>query len=284
MPDPDPGPVSLVRAATLGQVRSMKFLLSRRWIIFLLVVGLLSWLAWILGQWQFHRLDERHERNAIIERNIEAPATAVEDLLRTDRGPSDELQWRTVTATGTYDVANTVIVRYRTRDGAPGVDVVVPLVTSDGTALVVDRGWLATENRGARPEDVPAPPTGVVTVTAWVRQDAAGDSTHVSDHSTRSINSQEIAAATGLTTYRGFADLKSENPAPDTALEPVELPDQSDGPHFFYGLQWWFFGLLAVVGFVWMAYDEWRERPASQTGQEPPVDGEDETVEVGRGR
>ena len=30
-----------------------------------------------------------------------------------------------------------------------GVDVVVPLVTADGTALLVDRGWLATDNRGS---------------------------------------------------------------------------------------------------------------------------------------
>ncbi len=37
-----------------------------------------------------------------------------------------------------------MIVRYRTREGASGVDVVVPLVTADGTALLVDRGWLQT--------------------------------------------------------------------------------------------------------------------------------------------
>ena len=53
-----------------------------------------------------------------------------------------------VTATGTYAADDTVIVRYRTRDGASGVDVVVPLVTADGTALLVDRGWMATDNRG----------------------------------------------------------------------------------------------------------------------------------------
>ena len=29
-------------------------------------------------------------------------------------------------------------------------------------------------------------------------------------------------------------------------------------PHFFYGLQWWFFGLLAVGGFLYLVYDEWR--------------------------
>lgn len=258
----------------------MKFLLTRRWIIFLLVVGLLSWLAWLLGQWQFHRLDERHERNAIIERNIAADPVPVEELLRLDRGPSGADQWRTVTATGTYDVDNTVIVRYRTRDGKPGVDVVVPLVTPDGTAVVVDRGWLATENRGARPDHVPAPPAGEVTITGWVRRDASDDSSKVTDHSTRSINSQEIAEATGLTTYHGFVDLQEETPPAAEQLERVELPDQSDGPHFFYGLQWWFFGLLAIVGFIWMAYDEWRGKNGSQAGHHPAVDGQDDPAQV----
>ena len=37
----------------------------------------------------------------------------------------------------------------------------------------------------------------------------------------------------------------------------AELPDLGNGPHFFYGLQWWFFGLLAVFGFFYLAYDEW---------------------------
>ena len=42
------------------------------------------------------------------------------------------------------------MIRYRTRDGVQGVDVVVPLVTDDGTALLVDRGWLETDPSGAQ--------------------------------------------------------------------------------------------------------------------------------------
>ncbi len=263
-------------------MRSLSFLFSRRWIIFFLVVGLLSWLAWILGQWQFHRLDERHERNDIVARNIAAAPVPVDQVMSTEHGPSNEDQWRRVTATGTYDVANTVVVRYRTRDGAAGVDVVVPLVTGDGIALFVDRGWLMTDNRGTRPEDVPTPPRGEVTVTAWVRQDATGESAKVSDHSTRSINSQELAKATGLTAYLGFVDLTEESPPASDTLAAVELPDQTNGPHFFYGLQWWFFGLLAIIGFVWMAYDEWRGKGGSQAAERAPVDGDEDPAQVGR--
>ena len=57
-------------------------------------------------------------------------------------------------------------------------------------------------------------------------------------------------------------ELRSEDPRPATPLEPVELPELDNGPHFFYGLQWWFFGALAVFGFCYLLYDEWRNGPA----------------------
>ena len=86
-----------------------------------------------------------------------------------------------------------MVVRYRTRDGAPGIDVVVPLVTADGTALLVDRGWMATDNSGADPP-TPASPSGEVTVTGWVRQDASGDSTTSATSPPASISSKEIGS------------------------------------------------------------------------------------------
>jgi len=255
-------------------VRSLSFLMSRRWILFGIAVVLLAWLAWWLGEWQFHRLEDRKERNAVVERNVDAEPVPAADLMAVGEDVASSEQWRRVTATGEYDVAHTVVVRYRTRDGQPGVDVVVPLVTREGPSLLVDRGWFATENRGARPEELPAPPSGEVTVTGWLRQDASGGSTKVSDRSTRAISSSRIAEALDLTTYGGFVDLDEEDPAADEPLEKVELPDLGSGPHFFYGLQWWFFGLLAVFGFFYLAYDEWRG-PKSERAEHAPVDGEE---------
>lgn len=261
-------------------MRSVSFLLSRRWILFFITVILLAWAAWWLGEWQFHRLEDRKERNAIIEGNIDADPVPVDQVLAVGERVPDADQWRKVTASGEYDVADTVIVRYRTRDGASGVDVVVPLVTPDGPALLVDRGWLATDNSGTRPEDVPAPPSGPVTVTGWVRQDASGSATHVDDQSTRAVSSDAISDSLGLTAYGGFIELDDENPEAADPLEPVELPDLGNGPHFFYGLQWWFFGLLAIFGFFYLAYDEWRGG-RSQGAEHAAVDGEHDPADEG---
>lgn len=239
-------------------MHQLRFLLSRRWIAFALVVVALAWVAWRLGEWQFHRLEDRKERNAIIERNEREGAGAVSDVMAPGRPVTLEDEWRIVEATGTYAVDDTVIVRYRTREGSAGVDVVVPLELADGTSLLVDRGWFATDNRGATTEDAPEPPAGEVTVTGWVRRDATGDSTAVTDKSTRSVNSDRIGEALGREVLGGFIDLRSESPEPAVALEPVELPEMDNGPHFFYGLQWWFFGALAIFGFVYLIYDESR--------------------------
>ena len=246
-------------------MRSLGFLVSRRWILFGLVVALLAWGAWWLGEWQFHRLEERKDRNALIERNEQAPVAPVDDVLAPDRSVAAGDEWRVVSATGRYAVEDTVVVRYRTRDGASGVDVVVPLETATGPSLLVDRGWMPSDNRGADEVDVPAPPSGEVTVTGWVRVDATGDSTVVSDGSTRAISSARIGEALDREVYGGFVELKSEDPPPAESLQPAELPELDNGPHFFYGLQWWFFGVLAIVGFAYLAFDEWRKRGRAQS-------------------
>ena len=76
-------------------------------------------------------------------------------MLAPGREVDEEDEWRVVTATGTYLPDETVIVRYRTHEGSAGVDVVVPLQTTGGPAVLVDRGWLATDNGGGDVGDVP---------------------------------------------------------------------------------------------------------------------------------
>jgi cytochrome oxidase assembly protein ShyY1 len=257
-------------------VHSLRFLVSRRWIAFALIVALLAWLAWFLGEWQFGRLADRKEQNTIIQRNEDAGPSPVAEVMAPGRPVSKQTQWRIVEATGTYAVEDTIIVRYRTRQGEAGVDVVVPLELSDGTSLLVDRGWYATDNRGATTADVPAPPAGEVTVTGWARADATGDSTQVTEQSTRAVNSGEIAQALDREVFGGWVDLRSESPEPAQALLPVELPELNNGPHFFYGLQWWFFGALAIFGFFFLLYEELRgsRSPWSRRSTSTPDTGE----------
>ncbi len=257
----------------------MRFLLSRRWALFALFVVLAAWGSWALGQWQFHRLQERRADNHRTAANLRELPVPIADLLKAGTSPATSYEWRRVTVTGTYDDANTVVLKYQTSDnGAAGVDVVTPLRTADGTAVLVDRGWMGTENSGNVRPKLPAATTGEVTVTGYVRRDATGGATDVADLATRAISSQKIGKVLPYPLYGGFLDLAAQSPPSSDNLTATDLPDDtSDGPHFFYGLQWWFFGVLAVFGFFYLMYDErrqLREARRSEGADHPAVDGE----------
>ena len=252
----------------------MRFLLSRRWFLFAIAVGLAAWGATLLGQWQFHRLDDRRHDNDVLARNLGAAPVPIEKVMTPDRATTHDDEWKRVTATGTYDDEHTVVLKYQTRDSASGVDVVTPLVLADGTAVLVDRGWLATPARGGDRPETPAPPDGEVTVTGFVRANATGDATAVHDLSTRALSSEALKHHVPHELRIGFVDLDKQAPAAETELEAVVLPDpEGEGPHFFYGLQWWFFGALAIFGFFYLMYDEWRRRKQdSEAAEHPAVD------------
>ncbi len=261
----------------------MRFLFSRRWILFAVAVGLLALLAIRLREWQFGRLQDREGRNLLAEQNLSAPPVPVDRVLDAGRPPSPEQEWRQVSATGTYAEDETVVVRYQTRDGRSGVDVVTPLVTRSGTAVLVNRGWLPTENVGTTRPDLPVPPPGEVTVVGWVRPNATGDSAEVADRSTRAVSSTEIGPTLPFPVYGGFVDVRSESPAPQEPLAKAEPPDLGEGPHFFYGLQWWFFAALALFGFGYLAWDERRKArsvaaatAATRAAASTPVDDDEQ--------
>ena len=249
----------------------MGFLLTRRWLLFFLAVVLMAWGATWLGQWQFRRLQEKRHENHVIAANLSAAPVPVTTLMRTGHPPGPAIEWRRVTAHGHWDDRHSIVVKYQTSaDGSPGVHVATPLVTGDGTAVLVDRGWMSTPNNGAIRPKLPPVNSGEVTVTGWVRQNATGGAALVDQLSTRALSSATVSKVVPYTLYAGVVDLAEQSPPPVRSLGRIELPDDtSDGPHFFYGLQWWFFGVLAVIGFIYLAYDEWK-RPrdsAATTGR-----------------
>jgi cytochrome oxidase assembly protein ShyY1 len=269
-----------------------RFLLTRRWLGLLLAVVIVAFGCIELGLWQFRRYAERNTANAQTTANLSARAVPVSQVLTTTAPPASADEWRVVTARGTYDAAHQLAVLYRTRAGVPGVDLVVPLRTSSGSALVVDRGWVATRGGIDAPAALPPPPHGVVTVTGWVRRDADGGSDQTTPHAgfVRAISSSAISASVPYPLYDGFVEATREQPASKPAPAAALSPDLSSGPHFFYGLQWFFFAILAIGFFVYFAWTEHQrtlQPPAaapSQRARQSPVDREHRTGDVPSGR
>ena len=261
---------------------SFRFLLSRRWAGFTVFVLILAYGTWWLGEWQFDRLADRKASNQIVRTNEHADPVPVQDVLATGDKVAEKDEWRRVTATGTYAVDDTIIWRYRTPDEEKGVDIVVPLVLDDGTAVLVDRGWVQTESQ-EKFDDVPAPPAGEVTISGWVRADGTGDSTDVAQvdgyHATRALSSAQVAKVVDEPLLTGWLHLDTESPEPATQLRKADLPELDNGPHFFYGLQWWFFGILAIAGFFYLMYDERRTQSRDEPASDEDTPAADEKTD-----
>jgi cytochrome oxidase assembly protein ShyY1 len=223
---------------------------TRRTILLTLGAFAVAALCVRLGFWQWHRMEDKQHQQAVIERNLSAPAVPIASVLRVGRAVPEDDEWTRVRATGTFDARRQVTVKFTTREGKPGADVVTPLIVADGAALLVNRGWLATANTNARPTDIPPPPRGEVTVEGWLRPDNRADDNAVVpvDGQVRAIASHGLQRYVGHELLPGFINLQKPR---TVGLAPEPAPHVGHALNFFYALQWWFFAGLALIGPFW---------------------------------
>ena len=220
-----------------------------RWALLIIFVAVLGVVFVNLGEWQLDRLAQRKERNATTIINEQKAVQPYEQVFT---GPiTDADQWQRVEARGTFDAQHQFVVRYRSNGDADGYEVVTPLRTATG-AVLVDRGFIALERGAQIPSVAPAPPTGEVTVVGHVRRDEKGRraATTPVGNQMRLINSQAIAAALPYPVTSGYIGLLTVQPDQQGGFQPIKLPELSEGPHFWYALQWFMFTAVAAAGIV----------------------------------
>lgn len=239
----------------------LRLLREPRWLRGLALAVLVALVCCALGRWQWHRREERLAANAPLVQNYDRPAEPVASVLPAGSELAASDTWTPVRVTGTYDTDATVLVRNRPRDDQFGYEVLVPLVQADGSALLVDRGWLpAGADSAERPDSVPAPPQGEVTVVARLRpweddkrgRVPAGQVTSIAPDTVTAAVDQAVDDPPRL--LGGYALLASETPAsgvePTTVPLAAERPEVDEGPHLAYTVQWFGFALTALV--VWV--------------------------------
>lgn len=220
-----------------------------RWALLIVFVAILGTTFVNLGEWQLDRLQQRQNRNATTLANEQAPVRPFAEVF--NRPVTDADQWARVEARGTFDPDHQFIVRYRSTGDAEGYEVVTPLRTAQGT-LLVDRG-LITVARGTQiPTTAPAPPVGEVTVTGHVRRNEQGRRAALTplNGQMRQISSDALAPALPYPVLNGYLGLLTVEPAQAGGFQPIELPEISDGPHFWYAVQWFMFAGIGVAGIV----------------------------------
>ena len=178
-----------------------------------------------LGIWQLDRLAQRRARNAAEAARLALPPLEVRGRTIT----ADSARQRRVVATGVYDFTAERTWPGRSFEGTPGVALITPLRLADGSAVLVDRGW------------VPSP-----------------DAFHVDQSLYRE---PETATVTGIALIppRGRGDVDVAGFLPfviqlDGRDPPRGLPRRwpapvlDNGPHLSYAIQWFSFALIALVG------------------------------------
>jgi cytochrome oxidase assembly protein ShyY1 len=217
-------------------------------IAFAVGCALLSW-------WQFARRAETAHANALVVANYSATPRALADVLNGLGSYSPDQRWMQVRVSGTYLVQDQLLVRDRQLGGNPGFEVLTPLRLADGDVFVVDRGFLNVGTKQDRPDTVPAPPHGTVTVVARLQPNEhaiPGRSAPAGE--IPSIDLGAVAADVGAPTYTGAYGLMVSE-SPPAATNPIPLPAPSfgddEGTHLSYAIQWILFALIAFFGLGW---------------------------------
>lgn len=220
-----------------------------RWALLIIFVAVLGVVFVNLGEWQLDRLAQRRERNATTIANEQKPIRPYEQIFT--RTITDADQWQRVEARGTFDPDQQFVVRYRSNADAEGYEVVTPLRTATGTVLV-DRGFIPVEHGTQIPSTGPAPPTGEVTVVGHVRRNERGRRVAMTpvNHQLRLINSDAIAATLPYPVASGYIGLLTVQPEQQGGFQPIKLPELSEGPHFWYAVQWFMFTGVGIAGIV----------------------------------
>lgn len=223
------------------------------------------------GSWQ---LSKYFARRALAEARAAALAAPAEPLATADDALARQ-QGRRVFAEGVYDESRHVLLSARFHKADLGVEVLTPLFTPGGRALLVNRGWLRAEDgQTAHPESLPEPGarrvTGVLErlprredMPEWRRLDAAG-AEHWSAHE---LDSASVAKYLpyALAPWVLVALPEPGEPSRLARTGPA-LPDPQ--AHLSYALQWFAFALATVIGSVVLAL---RGRASRPRGASPPA-------------
>lgn len=240
-------------------MRSYRFVFTPKWLAF----HALTWLVLIpafigLGQWQ-RDLWKAHDRSqGVVLGALAAAPVPLDSLDPTGHTVAQDQQWKMVSATGHYDTAHQFMVRNRSQNQQPGWYVVTPLVLTDGTAVLVNQGWVpeSTTGTATTAPALPPVPSGTVTVSGSLQPDETTADTRIKDD-TAQLPSNEIALITRVDLasrvpyplHDGSIRLVSSTPANTAAdaAQPVPNPTYDNSMYIAYMVQWWVFALVMPV-------------------------------------
>jgi cytochrome oxidase assembly protein ShyY1 len=221
-------------------------LLRPRWIAGHLLVLVLTVSFIAAGFWQLSRNDQKHRKVREMRAAYAAPAPDIS--ASKTAAPGTRVQ-----ATGRYDPAYEVLLRNQVQNGKDGVHVLTPMVLADGTAVIVDRGWVAAladrnESKIIAAEGGPVVVRGLARTSSPLSdQDAVTKTGGIL--SLPRVDLTRIGAGVPYKLQPRWIEVQSQTPAPAQgapALPQPPAPDQVN--HMQYAIQWFSFALIGIIG------------------------------------
>ena len=229
--------------------------LSRRWWLATLIVIAGTLVLIRLGIWQLDRLAQRRAFNAQV---VSARSQPVLDLNQKQPQNIQEMEWRPVQFDGEYDFANQVALRNQYFGTQYGYHLLTPL-RSQGTAVLVDRGWIPADGNAAPQDWRRYDEAGAVTVAGQIRlgqtKPALGgvaDALPADGSRLEVWNNADVQQIAGQLPYPILPIYIQ--PSPDAADTDPPIPyqpevDLTEGPHLGYAMQWFTFAAILFLGY-----------------------------------
>jgi len=249
-----------------------RFLFTRRWVLGHLIVFVVIVACVVAGFWQLDRLRQRRVFNARVTARLRLPSQSLQTLVGSAATPSPEsLAYRRVEVEGTYDPRREVVLVARVLGEQNGNHVLTPLVTSNGQALIVDRGWVPFDLT-VPPVTPASPPFGPVRLDGVLLPPEA-ITTRPRGPSRPQLTKVDLGRLGHQLPYRIYPVylwLQGQVPAQSATLPRLApLPDfTASPPHLSYAVQWFTFATIGIVGYPLLLRREIRRRSAeARTGE-----------------
>jgi surfeit locus 1 family protein len=207
-----------------------------------------------LGVWQLDRAAQKNALQAALDARRALPSLPAAELADAP-GATDAQLHRAVALEGRWVAERTVYLENRQMNGRPGFFVVTPLRLADGSAVLVQRGWLPRDAQERTRVTPPPTPDGPVRIDGRIAPppgrlyefDAAA-----SGPIRQNLEVSAFARETGLR-LRPLSVVQedAQGALSDGLLRQWPAPAADVHKHYGYAFQWFALATLISGLYVW---------------------------------
>lgn len=197
------------------------------------------------SRWQFERHYERTEKSNQINQILSRSTLA-------NLNPDDYVEyWQPVSFKGRF-IGDAKLLRNRPLEGRNGFWVIDTFRTQSGKRLAVLVGWIPSKGSATEFVQPPQLDKEILNIEGIAREYESKEIAN--DLPVDQLLTLDSTAISSDFDY--FVQALLISPSLKQEIVPIPTPRFSQGPHFFYAIQWIIFGIIAIVGSIYLTKSE----------------------------